>query len=329
MIARFAFRLGLAVSLAGVSALAMAQEAPKPDAQQSAISDAAPAKTGANTPEAKVAQEDAKPDTPASAPEAGPAAGATPPETNAAAQESAKPGTPATEATPAAGPSPAASATPETNAPAPKPVQESAKPAAGPNAASGIALNAATPDPLTPPEPAGPAPKAPGAPETKPAATAQAPQPEPNPIDIQILARLAKAGGKSDAREDVAGLTAFYTENKGQPVWTGADGFNPKALKAIHEIRNAGDWGLDASAFQLPANPGAKASPEALAEAEIKLSLAVLKYARHARGGRLDPPSLSPIIDRRPHIYDPKSVLEAIAAAEFRGRLSARAASEA
>ena len=195
-------------------------------------------------------------------------------------------------------------------------MQESAKPAAGPNAASGIALNAATPDPLTPPEPAGPAPKAPGAPETKPAATAQAPQPEPNPIDTQILARLAKAGGKSDAREDVAGLTAFYTENKGQPVWTSAGGFNPKALKAIHEIRNAGDWGLDASAFQLPANPGAKASPEALAEAEIKLSLAVLKYARHARGGRLDPPSLSPIIDRRPHIYDPKSVLEAIAATD-------------
>ena len=40
----------------------------------------------------------------------------------------------------------------------------------------------------------------------------------------------------------------------------------------------------------------------------------MLKYARHARGGRLDPPTLSPIIDRRPHIYEPKSVLEAIAA---------------
>jgi murein L,D-transpeptidase YcbB/YkuD len=91
---------------------------------------------------------------------------------------------------------------------------------------------------------------------------------------------------------------------------------SPKALKAIHEIQNAGDWGLDASAFSLPANPGAQAAPEALADAELKLSAAALKYARHARGGRLDPPSISPIIDRRPHIYDPKSVLEAIAAAE-------------
>src|SRR5262249_44238475 len=65
------------------------------------------------------------------------------------------------------------------------------------------------------------------------------------------------------------------------------------------------------SAFQLPEAPSS--APEALADAEIKLSLAVLKYARFARGGRLDPPSLSPMLDRRPHIFEPKSVLQAIA----------------
>jgi murein L,D-transpeptidase YcbB/YkuD len=139
---------------------------------------------------------------------------------------------------------------------------------------------------------------------------------EPDPVATQILLRLTKAGNKSEAREDAAGLTAFYTENKGQAIWTAKDGFNPKALKAIHEIHNAGDWGLEATAFQLPSNPGPQASAEALADAEIKLSAAVLKYTRYARGGRLDPPSLSPIIDRRPHIYEPKSVLEAIAASE-------------
>jgi murein L,D-transpeptidase YcbB/YkuD len=140
--------------------------------------------------------------------------------------------------------------------------------------------------------------------------------PDPDPIATQILLRLTKAGGKSEFRDDTAGLAAFYTENKGQAIWAAKDGLNPKALKAIHEIQNAGDWGLEASAFQLPSNPGPQGSPEALADAEIKLSAAVLKYARYARGGRLDPPSLSPIIDRRPHIYDAKSVLEAIAAAE-------------
>ncbi len=178
----------------------------------------------------------------------------------------------------------------------------------------------AAPDPLAPPEQDGPAPLAPGAPSAKPADkpadVAQAPVPEPDSIAAHIIARLANAGGKTDARDDVTGLNAFYHETKGQPVWTSKDGFTPNALKAIREIRNADDWGLDASAFQLPANPGAEAAKETSAEAEIKLSLAVLKYARHARGGRLDPPSISDVIDRRPHIYDPKSVLQAIASAE-------------
>ncbi len=196
-----------------------------------------------------------------------------------------------------------------------------AQDAAKPDAPASAVLDAApatgaAPDPLTPPEPAAAPPKAPGAPEAKPAETASAPLPEPDPIATQILANAAKAGGKSDAREDVAGLAAYYTENKGQPIWTDKDGLNPKALKAAHEMHNAGDWGLDASAFQIPANPGAHATPEALAGAELKLSLAVLKYARHTRGGRTDPASLSPIIDRHPHIFEPKSVLEAIAAAE-------------
>ena len=175
----------------------------------------------------------------------------------------------------------------------------------------------AAPDPLTPAEQDVPPPVAPGAPAEKPADVVQAPVPEPDPIATQILARLSRAGGKADAREDLAGLAAYYNAGKGQPIWVSKGGFSPNALKVIKEIRNADDWGLDASAFQIPANPGAAAKPEVLADAELKLSLAVLKYARHARGGRLDPPSLSEVIDRRPHIYDPKSVLRAIAAAEF------------
>ena len=203
----------------------------------------------------------------------------------------------------------AAGTSPQSNAPVQKPA-----------AAHGGSLEpvpvAAAPDPLTPPESNGPPPKAPGAGQAKPIEAAQAPQAVLDPVATQILAHLAKAGGRSDNRDDIAGVSAYYTENKGQPIWIAKDGFNQKAQKAIHEIRNANDWGLDASAFQVPSNPGASATPEGSAEAEIKLSLTVLKYARHARGGRLDPPSLSPIIDRRPHIYEPKSVLEAISAAE-------------
>jgi murein L,D-transpeptidase YcbB/YkuD len=189
-----------------------------------------------------------------------------------------------------------------------------------PQPQGGVSLDAAptrgtAPDPLAPPDQEGTVLIAPGAADGKPV-QAEAPVPEADPIVAQILARLSSAAGRGDAREDVSGLTAFYNETKGRPIWTSKTGFTPNALKAIKEIREADDWGLNASVFQLPANPGGAASPETLAEADIKLSLAVLKYARHARGGRLDPPSLSDIIDRRPRIYDPRSVLQAIAAAE-------------
>ena len=177
------------------------------------------------------------------------------------------------------------------------------------------------PDPLTPPESDGSSPAAPRAEDDKaakqPAETAQVVIPEPDPLAAQIVARLSRAGGRQDAREDVAGLAGYYNAQQGKPIWTSKDGFSQNALKTIREIRSADEWGLDASAFQLPSNPSAKASPETLADAELKLSLAVLKYARHARGGRLDPPSLSEVIDRRPHIYDPKTVLHAIAATDF------------
>jgi L,D-transpeptidase YcbB len=180
---------------------------------------------------------------------------------------------------------------------------------------AGAPADPAAPDPLTPEEKDVPL-LAPGAPAEKPAEVVEAPVAEPSAIPAQILARLASAGGKADAREDVSGMTAFYNQTKGQPVWTSRDGLTAKAQSAIGEIRGADDWGLDASAFALPGNPEPGAAPEVLADAELKLSLAVLKYARHARGGRFDPPSISPVIDRRPHIYEPKSVMLGIAAAE-------------
>ncbi|MFX7571088.1 hypothetical protein ABTJ55_20115, partial [Acinetobacter baumannii] len=55
------------------------------------------------------------------------------------------------------------------------------------------------------------------------------------------------------------------------------------------------------------------ASPEVLAQAEMKLAAAVLTYARHARGGRFDPTSISRLFDQKPQIYDPKSLIRAVA----------------
>ena len=167
-------------------------------------------------------------------------------------------------------------------------------------------------DPLAPLDTTGPAPAAPGAPTAAPDAAADQ---NADPIVLQVRERLSASvpRGKGGEREDYDGLVAYYAR-AGQPVWTSKDGLTSRASAAIEEIRKADDWGLKASAFELP-TIGASPTTEALAEAEIKLGTAVLKYARYARGGRADPSSISRMIDQKPVIYDPASVLAALAAA--------------
>ena len=172
------------------------------------------------------------------------------------------------------------------------------------------------PDPLAPKPVDGPAPLAPGAPA---AVTGQAPSPlgDADATVVLVRQRLATAtppkglGGHADLAAVVA-----YNAAHVQPVWTSKTGFTARGQLVIDEIARANDWGLNASAFEVPKLADASPTTEALAEAEIKLALAVVKYARHARGGRFDPSSVSRKFDQQPVIYDPKSVLEAIAVAD-------------
>ena len=169
-----------------------------------------------------------------------------------------------------------------------------------------------TPDPLAPKRVDGPAPLAPGAPAPQAAEAAAAT--EADAIVTATRARLAalNPGRFGGSREDLAAAQAFYGEQH-QPIWTGKDGFTEGARRAIDAIGKADDWGLQASAFELPVLPAPPFSPESLAEAEAKLSLAVLKYARYARGGRFDPASISRKFDQKPVLFEPKSVLRALA----------------
>ena len=174
---------------------------------------------------------------------------------------------------------------------------------AGPSPESG-------PDPLAPPQPNGQAPIAPGAPVILPEAEVG----EADPIVLAVRRRFAampppRSGGD---REDNAALVAFYARTR-DPVWTTKDGLTTRAKQAIGEISKADNWGLKASAFDLPELAQTTLSAEALADSEIKLSLAVLQYARQARGGRLQPSAVSRKFDQRPRVYDPLSVMLAIA----------------
>jgi murein L,D-transpeptidase YcbB/YkuD len=147
------------------------------------------------------------------------------------------------------------------------------------------------------------------------APNAAAPQASADPVVAIIRSKLADpALRKGTNEDDLAALDAFYAARAGGPLWVTDMGFSARGQAAIFEIEQADDWGLSASSFELPDADALPGSAEAEALAELKLDLAILKYARYARGGRFDPSNISPLFDVVPPVRDPKLVLAEIEA---------------
>lgn len=134
-----------------------------------------------------------------------------------------------------------------------------------------------------------------------------APPPKPSPEEL-----------------DRTALSTFYQSRGDAPLWVTSDGFTAKARLAIAELKRARAWGLDPADFEVRDINGT-ASPEALATAESDLSLAVMAYARHARGGKIAKPAeqLSSYFDRRPQWKDRAELLSELAQADEPGRVLA------
>ena len=152
---------------------------------------------------------------------------------------------------------------------------------------------------------------APPATEAAPEVVQEPPPPPAHPVVAAIREKLASAKG-----DDSIALQEFYAARTEPPLWVSDTGLTPKAQAAVKEIQDANQWGLDASAFDPPSADAQLASVEEQAEAEIKLGLAILKYARYARGGRLQPSRVNKLFDQRPPVRAPKAVLAEIAAAD-------------
>ena len=143
-----------------------------------------------------------------------------------------------------------------------------------------------------------------------------------DPIAAALRDKLAALPTEGSAQEikERAVLTDYYNASHA-PLWVGAGGLTPKGGAVIAELMKAGDWGLDPGDFALPHIADAamaNLSPAEVADAEVAISLAVLKYARFARGGRIIDPTilLTSQFDRKPQLLDPEVVFAAIAAAD-------------
>ncbi len=133
-------------------------------------------------------------------------------------------------------------------------------------------------------------------------------------ITVQGLVS-SKGGDANRAQKDA--LIEYYGSPDRNLLWVNEDGLTERAKLVMAEIAKADDYGLRASDYPLPDASSYNASdPSArdwLADSEMKVSFAVLDYAKDARGGRIEPLRLSKYLDPTLSLPNPSELLESIA----------------
>jgi murein L,D-transpeptidase YcbB/YkuD len=138
-----------------------------------------------------------------------------------------------------------------------------------------------------------------------------------DPLTAAIRGALADAGTKGAFldKRDAAGVADYYAQQGYTPIWTVDGKFTDKAKAVIARIKDAAKDGLDPNAYPLPQadlGQSAPAAVNALAEADVEMSEAIVTYARNAHSGRLDPADVSPNFAYKPRLLDPQNVLSAV-----------------
>jgi len=136
-----------------------------------------------------------------------------------------------------------------------------------------------------------------------------------NPVASAVRSKLNALPTEGSAQElkERAVLSDFYASRNDAPIWLSEGGLTEKGVALGAEILNAGDWGLDPGDFALPlVPPPAQLTAEKIGKADVEISLALLKYARYARGGRIVDPAilLNSNLDRKPQLRDPEKVFK-------------------
>ncbi len=123
-----------------------------------------------------------------------------------------------------------------------------------------------------------------------------------------LFPRLGKA-----EREDIR---AFYEKRGFTPLWYENGALNKTALALLERLSHAGEEGLDADDYAAAATAPASKDAKDVAEAEWRLSAAVIAYARDARGARVVPGRISSLITPKLALPDAEKVLDTLSQAQ-------------
>src|ERR1700710_287281 len=118
-----------------------------------------------------------------------------------------------------------------------------------------------------------------------------------------------------DRKAERAAVEKFYTTREYAPLWTQSGALTASAKGVIARLKDAAGEGLNAADYPTP-DFAAATSPEALADAELKLTASMLDYARQAQSGRMHWSQVSADILYPDHPIDPAEVLANVSTAK-------------
>jgi L,D-transpeptidase YcbB len=125
----------------------------------------------------------------------------------------------------------------------------------------------------------------------------------------------AKAQRYFDRKAERTTVEKFYTAREFAPVWTQGGKLTGSGKGVVARLKDAASDGLNPSDYPIP-DFAAAATPDALADADLKLTASVLDYARHAQSGRMHWSQVSGDIQYPEHPTDPAEVLANITSAK-------------
>lgn len=172
---------------------------------------------------------------------------------------------------------------------------------------------APAPTVTAPPATAETAPATPAAPATVTAAPAV----DAMPVDKAIAAEIQKviASATGDARRRADAVAKVYAARGNTPIWVEGDHYSDKAKATIARLGDAVSDGLNPLDYALPEAGLTAATSELIANADLRVSMAVATFAEQASGGRVAPLSISKDITRKPERIGADKALTQVAAA--------------
>ncbi|HZD62131.1 MAG TPA: L,D-transpeptidase family protein, partial [Xanthobacteraceae bacterium] len=169
---------------------------------------------------------------------------------------------------------------------------------------------------------------APATPASPAVATEQVAAPDPmaslDPADRAVAEKIrdllaTKADKIFASKKERAAVEAFYQARSLAPLWLDKGVETARAKAVIARLKDADSEGLDVNDYKPPNFAGM--SPDALAEADLKLTQTVLTYARHLQAGRFPYTRVSNNIELPQAPPEPADVLAKVASAADAGKV--------